>query len=167
MILYLIRHAEPEISEYAGFPGPNLGDIGKKQAQNVANFLQTKPIKRLLTSDYTRVLQTLEPYQIDAKKDAEKLPVLRERENEVETHEELVARVESWFRKFLLTETENTAIFSHCGPINMILFYLDRKQKILNYPFECEYLCLTPKGGIWVLNIENQQLKNGILIKNL
>lgn len=167
MIVYLVRHAEPEINEYSGFPGPNLGDIGKKQAQNIANFLQKKNIKNLLASDYIRALQTLEPYQINTKREAEKLAVLRERENELETHEELVARIETWFKQFLLAETENTAIFSHCGPINMILFYLDREQKILDYPFECEYLCLTPKGGIWELHIKNQKLISGKLIENL
>jgi broad specificity phosphatase PhoE len=164
MTLYLVRHAEPELAEYAGFPGPSLGDLGKKQALLIADFLKTKPIQKILTSDYIRVLETLEPYQTLTNIPCQELSVLRERENEIETHEALVSRVQNWFELFLSNNKDNTVIFSHCGPINMILFYLDYERKILQYPFECNYLCLTPKAGIWELNISNQALANGKLI---
>ncbi|MBL7785974.1 MAG: histidine phosphatase family protein [Chitinophagales bacterium] len=164
MILYLVRHAEPQIAEYSGFPGPQLGTIGKKQAIAIANFLKNRPIQQIIASDYTRVLETIEPYQILAQKPLYNLPELRERENEIETHEELVTRVQTWFRLFLTNNRYNTVIVSHCGPINMILWELDYDQTILNYPFECKYLCLTPKAGIWELQIDNQILISGRLI---
>jgi len=163
MILYLVRHAEPSISEYKGFPGPELGDSGKRQALKIADYLKDKPVNRILTSDYTRVLQTVTPYRELTKHPVEKLKILREREKQSETHEELVKRIYMWFNLFLQKEDKNTAIFSHCGPINMILFYLDNNLKIMNYPYVCEYQCFTPKGGVWELYIENQELIKGEL----
>lgn len=164
MILYLVRHAEPEIAYYSGFPGPDLGATGKEQAIRIGNFLKKKNISQILTSDYIRVLQTVEPYANLTQQKIEKVITLRECEKEIETHEALEERVQNWFQTFLQSQNKNTVIFSHCGPINMILFYLDLNRKILTYPYECKYLCLTPKAGIWELIIENKKLISGNLI---
>ncbi len=164
MKLYLIRHATPVIPNYKDFPGPSLGEKGKQEAQKITKFLKEKTIHNILISDYTRVLETLKPYQDYTNCTAKVITELRERENEIETHEELVDRVQNWFEKFLRKEPlHNTAIFSHCGPINMILEYLDKEKTILNYPYVCKHLCLTPKGGVWLLNVVDKKLQGGEL----
>ena len=164
MILYLVRHATPNCKEYEGFPGPPLGEAGRKEAKRIALFLGEKPIEKIYTSDYIRVLETLNPYRINHQEVPTEIIIpLRERENKMETHESLVQRVHQWFESISPSLKGQTIIFSHCGPINMILEYLDKHKTILTYPYECPYLCLTPKGGIWQLEIEKGQLKNGEL----
>lgn len=165
MKLYLIRHANPNVDEYAGFPGPELGALGKKQAERIAVFLKSKNIQKVFSSDYTRVLQTLSPFQKENPSiKVEMALALRERENKTETHNSLVRRVENWLIEILPQLNSATVIFSHCGPINMILDYLDRGQKLMDYPFCCQYLCLTHKGGIWDLDIEDNKLISGELL---
>jgi 2,3-bisphosphoglycerate-dependent phosphoglycerate mutase len=79
---------------------------------------------------------------------------LREREKEIESHESLVKRVHKWYdqnEEYILSKT--TAIFSHCGPINMILEYLDPEKTIFAYPYTCQFGCHTPLGSIWEISI--------------
>jgi broad specificity phosphatase PhoE len=166
MKLYLIRHGQPELTEYFGFPGPKLGTKGRRQSEEICNILKSKNIKTVLSSDYTRVLETLKPFLKAMQRiEFSEIIELREREKEVESHESLVHRVQSWFLNNLDTITKKeTAIFGHCGSINMILFNIDPDLKIMNYPFEDKYKCLTPIGGIWELNFENSKFKGGELI---
>jgi len=166
MKLYLIRHGQPELNEYFGFPGPKLGEIGRRQSEEICNILKSKSIKTVLSSDYIRVLETLKPLlkEIPTIKFSETIE-LREREKDVESHESLVYRVQSWFSHNLDAITQkNTAIFGHCGSINMILLNIDPDLKLMNYPYEDKYKCLTPIGGIWELNFENCKFKSGELI---
>lgn len=166
MKMYLIRHGQPEILEYAGFPGPKLGEKVQKQSIKIAEILQTKSINQVLGSDYTRVLETAKPF-LKANKQLEYLQVveLREREKEFETHESLVMRVQNWFRAFSTTlPNQNIAIFGHCGSLNMILHYLDPNLQKMKYPYKDKYECLTPIGGIWELQFENAEFVGGELI---
>lgn len=166
MKLYLIRHGQPEIDLYAGFPGPKLGMIGKQQATHICTIIKSRNVKKLLSSDYIRVIETLEPLLIEVP-DIHYSSVieLRERENEFETHESLVVRVQSWFESNIQSITQNdTAIFSHCGPINMILSYLDPEMNQITYPFEDQFKCLTPIGGIWELEFFGGHFNKGELI---
>jgi broad specificity phosphatase PhoE len=166
MKLYLIRHGQPEIDLYAGFPGPKLGLVGKQQAKQICSILQSKNINRLFASDYIRVIETLEPLLFAAPMMQHSSAIeLREREKEHESHESLVFRVQSWFTNNIHALTcDNTAIFSHCGPINMILSYLDPERVLIKYPFEDQYKCLTPTGGLWELEFDGNTLTRGELI---
>jgi len=166
MKLYLIRHGQPNIKEYSGFPGPELSSIGKQQAQNICKILKTKNISTIYFSDYIRVIETTEPLILAMPKtQCIKIVELREREKEIESHESLVNRVQYWFENNIQNITkQNTAIFGHCGSINMILFNLDPNLKIMNYPYEDQYKCLTPIGGIWELNFEKNIFLGGELI---
>lgn len=166
MKLYLIRHGQPEMDSYAGFPGPRLGMIGKQQAERICKMLKSRNVNRLFASDYCRVVETLQPLMmaVPTVKCFSTIE-LRERENEHESHESLVYRVQSWFVKNIDTLTQDdTAIFSHCGPINMILSYLDPDRTRLNYPFEDQYKCLTPIAGIWKLEFDGNNFTRGKLI---
>lgn len=90
---------------------------------------------------------------------------LRERENEHESHESLVFRVQSWFTNNIHALTcDNTAISNDCGPINMILSYLDPERVLIKYPFKDQYKCLTPTGGLWELEFDGNTLTRGELI---
>lgn len=57
------------------------------------------------------------------------------------------------------------AIFSHCGPLNMVLDTLDPSKSMLTYPFEDEWKCRTPIAGIWKISIINSIVETGKLIQ--
>ena len=155
MKLYLIRHAKPALNEYKGFPGPSLGSIGQEQAAQIASYLSDKGIEQVFSSDYTRVLETYAPFgERHPQLQPQFYSALREREKEVEPHESLLQRVHTWYlaqEPLILSKT--TAIFSHCGPINMILEYLDPDKQFLDYPYTCPFGCHTPLAGVWVLEV--------------
>lgn len=160
MNLFLIRHAEPEFKEYSGFPGPKLSELGYRQSEYILSLLVHENVNRIFISDYLRVIETIQPFtNIFPDIVVEKVMELREREKEIETHESLLQRVYSWFdfnkSKFVKS---NIAIFSHCGPINMILQYLDPNHNKLSYPFVCKYGCFTPKGGVWKLSLNSDNI---------
>ncbi|MFK7797423.1 MAG: phosphoglycerate mutase family protein [Aureispira sp.] len=153
MTLYLIRHAKPAISEYKGFPGPSLGEEGQEQASMIAEYLKDKNIRQVLASDYKRVKETMKPFLLlHPHLNVKEHIALREREKEAESHDSLVNRVQDWFRvnQDMILQ-QNTAIFSHCGPINMILDYLDPEKTIFKYPHEDVWGCHTPLGKIWAM----------------
>ncbi len=170
--LYLIRHAQPKTLQYKNyFPGPSLGTTGKLQAQKIAAYLRDKNINQVYASDFIRVKETLQPFL--AKTSKAVVPVfeksLWEREKEIESHESLVLRVNSWISIQSSTIIPNTAIFSHCGPINMILQYFDPDKEKLDYPYTCPHGCHTPLAGIWELELQTFHLVHGklIFIENL
>lgn len=166
MNLYLIRHGQPELAEYAGFPGPKLGTLGQMQAEEIGRILKSKKIKQVHTSDYSRTIETAKPFLKNCSSiDYSEVIKLREREKEIESHESLVVRVQSWFAENIDTITnQDTAIFGHCGSINMILIYLDSDLTLMKYPYVDNYKCLTPLGGIWQLNFEKDKFIGGKLI---
>lgn len=150
--LYLVRHAMPAVSSYHNLPpGPDLGTLGQQQAEWIADTLQGRAIRQIWASDFPRVLQTIAPLhgRLPAIQ-VHTTPALWEREASVESHESLVQRVQGWFLARLPEfQAQTTAIFSHCGPVNMILALLDPEQEHLKYPFVNEFGCLTPCAGIW------------------
>lgn len=164
--LYLIRHAQPATTGYNNLPpGPDLGLLGQQQAEWIADTLQDRGIQQIWASDFPRVLQTLAPLHT-------RLPALPlhttsalwEREASLESHESLVQRVRDWFIPRLPEfRAQTTAIFSHCGPLNMLLEYLDPEQTMLAYPYRNEFGCLTPCAGIWELHFRDRVLTTGYL----
>jgi 2,3-bisphosphoglycerate-dependent phosphoglycerate mutase len=168
MKLYLIRHGQPEIAEYAGFPGPKLSLYGKRQAKTICEILKKKEIEIVFTSDYIRVIETVNPFltTMPTLKFIEAIEI-REREKDFESHESLVDRVQTWFEnKVNFISTNNVAIFGHCGSLNMILNYLDKDLSIIEYPFEDKFKCLTPIGGIWELTFNHKNFVGGRLFHN-
>lgn len=165
MKLYLVRHAKPAVSEYKGFPGPSLGEEGKQQAQSIAQYLSDKGIEQVFMSDYTRVQETFAPFHAMLPNLQPSIHLaLREREKEVESHESLVERVHEWYRQHeAVILSKPTAIFSHCGPINMLLEYLDPQKELLNYPYTCPYGCHTPLGAVWEMEIKQDLIRGGLL----
>ena len=161
MTLYLIRHARPHVAGYDNrYPGPDLGEEGHHQAQWIASILQSKGIQQIHTSNYPRVLQTLQPLLLYLPEtQIHTTEALWEREPSIESHESLVQRVHAWLRvEIPAIQATTTAIFAHCGPINMILEYLDPRKTQFQYPYTSPHGCHTPCAGIW----EIQFTENGI-----
>lgn len=166
MKLYLVRHAIPRTKNYSNvFPGPGLGKRGKIEAQWIANQFRAVRLDQILASSFPRVVQTIKPL-LELKPD---LPIrfsqaIWEREPSLESHESLFCRVNDWFTEEIPSiHLNTTAIFSHCGPINMILEILDPLKQKLTYPFVSQHGCYTPCAGIWDLEILNGQLVSGEL----
>ena len=62
MELLLIRHALPERRENTDGPAdPELSDLGRRQAEHMANYLATESIHAVYTSPLRRARQTAEP----------------------------------------------------------------------------------------------------------
>lgn len=166
--LYLIRHAQPEVQEYSNlFPGPNLGNEGKQQAISIAKVLANKGIEQILASDYPRVQQTIAPLlEMYPHLPVQYYQALWEREPTVETHESLKQRVQVWLTSSSsVIKGKTIAIFSHCGPINMILEYLDPHKTQLQYPYTSLHGCYTPCAGIWEIHFNPTGITGTLLLQ--
>ena len=164
--LVLIRHGKPDIGVDSGFPGPHLEPTGITQAMTIAKVLNNKNIQAVYQSDYTRVLDTAKPFLEAGKpKYVESCIGLREREKRLESHESLVCRAQGWLQSQMpVMSRQNSAVFSHCGPINIILEYLDPGHDLMEYPYIDEYFCRTPMGGVWELVFDDSGFRSGHLI---
>jgi 2,3-bisphosphoglycerate-dependent phosphoglycerate mutase len=165
-MLYLIRHGMPAIADYDNrHPGPGLGELGKAQAIWIAQQLRSLGIAQAFASDFTRVLETMEPFMASQGSLKPTTAIaLRERDPKVEPHESLVARVQNWWAENeALILAKNTAIFSHCGPLNRILNILDPEETSFQYPFTSPHGCHTDIAGIWRLE-RNEGQWSGELI---
>src|SRR5918999_5392478 len=80
MRLYLVRHAQSEAN--AGLPGASrdcsLTDLGRRQAQAVAQRLARHRIDRVLASPYVRTLETAEAIRQATGAPASVFPLLHE-----------------------------------------------------------------------------------------
>lgn len=158
MKLFLVRHAQPEPQQYSNqYPGPGLGEIGKEQADWIAGELIKKQIISIWASDFTRTRESLLPFSeaVPQDIDIQFSTALREREPTLESHESLNDRVKDWFSNAHSDIYSNTtAIFSHCGPLNMILEYLDPEKEHFHYPYRSAFGCHTPIAGIWEIDLD-------------
>lgn len=55
---YIVRHAKAEGQPFHA----RLTDEGKRQAENLAKFLSSFPIERIISSPFVRAKETIEPY---------------------------------------------------------------------------------------------------------
>jgi broad specificity phosphatase PhoE len=80
MRLYLVRHAQSEAN--AGLPGASrdcsLTELGRRQAQAVAQRLARHRIDRVLASPYVRTLETAEAIRLATGAPASVVPLLHE-----------------------------------------------------------------------------------------
>lgn len=163
--LYLVRHALPESIDYRNRPDPGLSERGRRQAQQIAAFLAEKNIQALWCSANKRAKQTLAAFLQNSPLASSYCEALKERQPHLESHERLLQRVHQWWAQHRAEALErNTAIFGHCGTLNMILTYEDPEKKQLAYSFTDKYLCHTPISGIWALDFEQAVLQGGRLV---
>ena len=81
MTLYLIRHGETELNaaRVVQFPETPLGARGKLQAAHLSDFLISRKIQKVLTSDYLRARMTAESIRHETGAELLQIPMLRER----------------------------------------------------------------------------------------
>ncbi|MCM2676840.1 histidine phosphatase family protein [Alkalicoccobacillus plakortidis] len=58
--IYLIRHCSASGQE----PDAELTDEGQQQAQGLAEFLSQEDIERIISSPFTRAVQSIEPFRV-------------------------------------------------------------------------------------------------------
>ncbi len=158
--LIILRHSEFDKSRDMNvYPGPGLNQTGRLQSDILAAYFSDQHINHLFTSDFTRCIETGIPLSVLKRIRMEHVIALRERDPEQETHQSLNDRVKKWFvhEKNILLKS-NTLIISHCGPINMLLDEIHNNELPITYTYSDEYLCHTPKSGIWIFESSNGKI---------
>ncbi|WP_026694719.1 histidine phosphatase family protein [Peribacillus kribbensis] len=145
--IYLVRHAK---ADGQAFEAPLLG-LGRQQALDLKRFFRNKPIDRILSSPFTRAVQTIEPLALSLGIPVEIDDRLSERvfsPKEMENWKELLeqtfrdmdfcleggetnnsglARVESLIKDLLASPEESVILVSHGNLSTLILHYIDSK----------------------------------------
>jgi len=87
MILYLIRHGKTDahLEKRRQSPTTSLGELGKRQAEALANRMNLSKIDHLYSSDWPRAIQTAEYLSKKAKLDIKTHPLV----HEIEKHPQL------------------------------------------------------------------------------
>jgi 2,3-bisphosphoglycerate-dependent phosphoglycerate mutase len=75
--LFVIRHATPEDGDFPNRERP-LGELGRRQADGLAEWLAGKGIDAVYTSPFRRAMETVEPFCRTADLQAQVLENLRE-----------------------------------------------------------------------------------------
>ncbi len=143
MTVYLVRHAR------AGSRGRWKGDdavrplskVGKSQANGIAKLLADKPIDLIVSSPFTRCLDTVEPL-------AEKLGV------EIETSDALAegARLSQALRLFEKVQDREVVLCTHGDVMQDLLDHFGRHGvKLRDHRME--------KGSIWEFDVEGDAVR--------
>jgi phosphohistidine phosphatase SixA len=138
MTLYLIRHAKAGSAPDEERP---LNDAGQRQSERIAELLADAGVGRVLTSRYTRCVQTVAPL-------AQRLGL------ELEYHDDLAEEAEvelAWQLLESLAGTE-TVLCSHGNIISPLLDRVMRRGAAIEGEWSCK------KGSIWCLEPEGARL---------
>jgi 8-oxo-dGTP diphosphatase len=140
MALYLVRHAKA--GRRGAWDGPDplrpLSRAGRAQAQAFAAWLANEPVTRVLSSPYTRCVQTVEPL-------AEKLGL------EIEVTEALAeATPFEPVLELLVTLPDASVLVSHGDLIPDVIEALLRRGTVLDGQPDWR------KGSTWVLEREER-----------
>ncbi|MCS7039410.1 MAG: phosphoglycerate mutase family protein [Anaerolineae bacterium] len=123
-ILYLARHATPDWDRkdirYDVPPGPPLVPQGEQEAAQLAAWLADRGLARIVTSPLLRAQQTAAIVAGRLGLPVTVAPELAEKRRE-ETREEVVARMERFYREWLSNGAETILAVSHGYPIEMLL----------------------------------------------
>jgi broad specificity phosphatase PhoE len=157
MRLYLIRHAQPAPEVYDNrYPGPGLGELGRKQSEWIAAKVAPEGIATIFCSDFERTLQTAS--ELERRSGIAPIypaPELRERQAEEESHESLKNRVHKWMEDHLeFLKSFPCAIVAHGGSLNMILEFLDPFGDRFQSPYCDPYGVKTPIAGFWKIDLK-------------
>ncbi|MCU1483363.1 MAG: phosphoglycerate mutase family protein [Actinomycetia bacterium] len=132
MTLYVIRHAKAGQAPDEERP---LNDAGQRQAERIAELLADAGVERVLTSRYTRCVQTVTPLAAQLGLDLEHHDALAE-ESDTER---------AWALLESLAGTE-TVLCSHGNLIHPLL------DRVLRRGAEIEGEWVCRKGSIWCLH---------------
>jgi 8-oxo-dGTP diphosphatase len=131
MTLYVIRHAQAGSAPDEERP---LDEAGRRQAERVADLLADSGVERVLTSRYTRCVQTVAPLAERLRLEVEHHPALAE---ESDPHA-------AWELLETLAGTQ-AVVCSHGNIISPLL------DKVLRRGAEIDGEWTCPKGSIWCL----------------
>ena len=96
-MLFLVRHAH---SEYSSDEMRGLSDLGRAAAQRVADLLERCDVSRIVSSPYTRAVQTVQPLADRLGIPVQIEPDLRERQLCSEVVDDVHRRLEVVWRDF-------------------------------------------------------------------
>ena len=142
MALYLVRHAKA--GQRDRWDGPDLlrplTRAGRAQAQGLVSWLMHEPVTRILSSPYSRCIETVEPL-------AEKLDL------KVEITEDLTeGRPVEPVLELLETLPDHSVLCSHGDLIPDVMEALARRGTVLEGPADWR------KGSAWVLTREGRAI---------
>jgi len=164
--LILIRHADTDDSwgeEYQEPPGPPLSEMGRKKILLIKNKLLTEfNPDRIYVSSFKRTLESLE-LLINGKETKNVIIEQRLSERRLdEGFEDVKKRVHDWIKTTIRPKGEVIWVCSHCAPINAIILILTPfKFKVAT---KDERGCVVPKGGVWLIEWENEKITKSELI---
>ncbi|MEW9052930.1 MAG: histidine phosphatase family protein [Neobacillus sp.] len=149
--IYLIRHCQADGQE----PEAVLTEEGIKQALNLSEYLTSLNIDRIISSPYTRTIQSIQPFaeRINVKIELDQRLTERVLSNENlpdwfeklqltfvdldmrlaggETSREAMKRIVSVVKEVLHADALNTVIVTHGNLLSLLLMHVDH-----NYGFE-------------------------------
>jgi 8-oxo-dGTP diphosphatase len=138
MTLYVIRHAKAGSAPDEERP---LNDAGQRQAERIAELLAGAGVSRILTSRYTRCVQTVAPLALRLGLPLEHHDALAE-EADVEVAWQLLESLAG----------SDTALCSHGNIISPLLDRVLRRGASIHGEWSCK------KGSIWCLEPEGDRL---------
>jgi 8-oxo-dGTP diphosphatase len=139
MALYLVRHAKA--GQRNRWDGPDhlrpLTRAGLAQAQALASWLVNEPVSRILSSPYTRCIETVEPL-------GEKLDLTIEITEDLSEATSFEPALE-----LLATLPDHSVLCSHGDLIPDVMEALARRGTVIDGPADWR------KGSTWVLTRED------------
>jgi broad specificity phosphatase PhoE len=143
MPMYVVRHAKAgDRTEWEGDDRLRpLTKSGRRQAEEFADWLKKEPIDAILSSEYVRCLQTVEPLA-----DQHKLPIVPRKDLEEGAGGESIFRVVSEF------EGRNIVLCTHGDVVEELLEHLIAQGLVPRARAQLE------KGSTWILDEKNGRI---------
>jgi 8-oxo-dGTP diphosphatase len=143
MTMYVVRHAKA--GDRAEWEGDDrlrpLTKSGRRQAEELADWLKKEPIDAILSSEYLRCMQTVEPLA-----QQHKLPIVARKDLEEGSGGESIFRVVSEF------EGRNVVLSTHGDVVEELLEHLIAQGLVSRARAQLE------KGSTWILDEKNGRI---------
>jgi len=143
MPMYVVRHAKAgDRAEWKGADRLRpLTKSGRRQAEELAAWLKKEPIHVILSSEYVRCVQTVEPLA-----EQHKLPIVPRKDLEEGAGGESIFRVVSEF------EGRNAVLCTHGDVVEELLEHLIAQGLVSRARAQLE------KGSTWILDEKNGRI---------
>ena len=143
MPMYVVRHAKA--GDRAEWEGDDrlrpVTKSGRRQAEELAAWLRKEPIDAILSSEYLRCMQTVEPLA-----EQHKLPIVPRKDLEEGAGGESIFRVVSEF------EGRNVVLSTHGDVVEELLEHLIAQGLVSRARAQLE------KGSTWILDEKNGRI---------
>ncbi len=152
-ILYLARHATPDWERkdipYDVPPGPPLIPQGEEEAAQLAAWLASRNLARVITSPLLRAQQTAAIVAERLGLPLTVVPELAEKRRD-ETSEEVTMRMARFYRHWLHNGAETVLAVSHGFPIEMLLRTLGMPAgELAQWRGRFDHNNPVPCAGVW------------------